>query len=183
MGEPNISTNNVNYNVLLRTFQFLNGNNITGASFAAGKQTSKTSYYGSCVLGYDFGNQQSCGVVLGSVEKKYNTGNKKVWMSQELYGEAMKEKGVFDSKITYTPAKFNAQLGKVNVSFDPRVAVHFDGTSFKHNIETLTIAAMPLTKNNKVSVYGIFQTYDTANLFKSGSYNNISVNAGISYSL
>ena len=95
----------------------------------------------------------------------------------------MKEKGVFDSKLTYTPVKTNVQLGKVNVSFNPRVAVHFNGNGVTPQLETLTTAALPLTKDNKLSFYALFQTYDTTHILDKGSYNNMSVNAGLSYRL
>lgn len=93
----------------------------------------------------------------------------------------MKQKGVFDSKLTYTPAKVNAQLGKVNLSFNPRVAVHFNGDGVTPKLETLTTVAAPLTKDNKLSGYAMFQTYDTTHLFNQDSRNNMSVNVGLSY--
>lgn len=178
MGSPEKVQSNINIGVTARTFQFLNGNNLTGLSLDVTKQTPKTSYFGACFAGNDFGNKQPCAVLLGSVEGKYNNSNNKVWLSQELYGEAMKEKGIFDSKLTYTPLKTNAQLGKVNISFDPRVAVHFNKDGLTPQVETLTIAAAPLTRNNKLSAFALFQTYDTTH---SLSKDNISINAGLSY--
>ena len=177
MGNP------VSLDITARTFQFFNGNNLSGVSFGVGKNTPKTSYYGTLLVGNDFGNKQPCAVGLGFIERKYNTDNKKVWFSRELYGEAMKQKGVFDSKITYTPAKVNAQLGKVNVSFTPRVATHFNKDGVTPKIETLTTVAAPLTKDNRLSGYAMYQTYDTTKLFNKGSHNNMSFNVGLTYKL
>ena len=171
----------LNKDITLRTFQFLNGNNTSGVSFGIGKKTKQTSYYGACLVGNDFATKQPCVVALGSIEKKYKPDKSNVWMSCELYGEALKEKGVFDSKLTYAPAKVNALIGKVNISFDPRVAMHFNSKGITPQIETLTTVAAPLTKDNKLSAYAIFQTYDTDHLFTHSSNNNVSINLGLSY--
>lgn len=181
MGNPAKIQSTTTLGTTLRTFQFLNGNNLTGVSLDVNKNTGKTNYFGAGFAGYDFAGKQPCVVALGSVERKYQSKNNKVWLSQELYGEAMKEKGVFDSKLTYTPAKVNAQLGKVNVSFDPRVAVHFNSDGVAPKLETLSIISAPLTKNNKLSGFAIFQTYDTTHLLNQESKNNISVNLGLNY--
>jgi len=163
----------------LRTFQFANGNNMTGVSFDVNKNTGKTNYFGAGLVGYDFGNHQPCVVALGSIESKSNPENKSFWLSQELYGEIMKEKGVFDSKVTYTPTKVNFQLGKVNLSFNPRVALHFNEDGVTPKLETLTTAVVPF--NNKLSGYAMLQTYDTTHLFNQDSKDNISFNFGINY--
>lgn len=68
---------------------------------------------------------------MGFIDRRYTNNNKKVWLSQELYGEILKEKGMFDSKVAYTPLKLNTMLSKkVNLSFDPRLAVHINKDGF-----------------------------------------------------
>ena len=179
MTNPEIPSSSWNLYTGTHSIQFLNGVNISGVKFGANKNTPTTSYSVMGLGGYDSGSKKPCFATLGTIERKYNSENKKVWLSQEVYGEAIVEKGVFNSKLTYTPAKLNAQLGKVNVSFTPRAAVNFSGGSVKPAVETLTAAALPLTKD--VMAYALLQTYNTTHLFSSGTNNNVSVNAGITY--
>ena len=181
MGNPKVTPASWNMYTGVHSIQFLNGNNLSGVKFGANTNTPQTSYNVMGLGGYDSSTKQPCFVALGTVEQKYNPDNNKVWVSQELYGEALVEKGVFASKVTYTPVKVNAQLGKVNVSFTPRAAVNFNGEGITPRIETLTTVAAPLTKDNKLSAYALFQTYDTAHLFSPGTNNNMSINAGLTY--
>jgi len=170
----------VSKDISLRTFQFLNGNNLTAVGTGFGKNKGKLSAYISPLAGYDSANKKPWIGAFGFLDRRYTNNAKKVWLSQELYGEFLKEKGVFDSKIAYTPLKLNAMLSKkVNLSFDPRLAVHMNKDGLTPQMETLTTVSAPITK--KLSGYALFQTYDTTNLFKKGSYNNIGVNGGIVY--
>ena len=57
--------------------------------------------------------------------------------------------------------------------------MHINKDGFTPQMETLTTVSAPITK--KLSGYALFQTYDTTNLFKKGSYNNIGINGGIVY--
>lgn len=174
--------NKISKDISLRTFQFLNGNNLTAFGFGFGKNGKRTSAYISPLAGQDFANKKPWIGAFGFLDRSYSkNSNKKVWLSQELYGEFSKEKGGFDSKVAYTPIKLNANISpKVNVSFDPRVAVHYDGHKFnKPQVETLTTFFVPI--NKRMSAYALFQTYDTANLFKKGAYNNMGVNGGLVY--
>ena len=103
-----------------------------------------------------------------------------MWLSQELYGEFLKEKGVFDSKLAYTPVKVNSNLSKNwGLSFDPRMAVHINSDGLTPQVETLTTISGKIYK--KLSGYALFQTYDTTNIFKKGALDNIGVNGGIVY--
>ena len=171
--------NKVSKDISLRTFQFLNGNNLTAVGAGFGKNKGRVYAYATPLAGYDFANKKPWIGGMGFIDKRY-ANNKKVWLSQELYGEFLKEKGTFDSKVAYTPLKLNAMLSKkVNLSFDPRLAVHINKDGFTPQMETLTTVSAPITK--KISGYALFQTYDTTNLFKKGSYNNIGVNGGIVY--
>ncbi len=174
-------SNKVSKDISLRTFQFLNGNNLTAVGTGFGKNKKKLSAYISPLAGYDFANKKPWIGAFGFLDRTYTNNGKKVWLSQELYGEFLKEKGVFDSKVAYTPLKLNAMLSKkVNFSFDPRLAVHINNDGLTPQMETLTTVSAPITK--KLSGYALFQTYDTTNLFKKGSYNNIGINGGIVYS-
>ena len=172
--------NKVSKDISLRTFQFLNGNNLTGLGAGIGKNKGKMSAYITPLIGYDFANKKPWIGAFGFLDRRYVNNVKKVWLSQELYGEFLKEKGVFDSKIAYTPLKLNVMLSKkVNLSFDPRLAVHINKDGLTPQMETLTTISAPITK--KLSGYALFQTYDTTNLFKKGSCNNIGINGGIVY--
>lgn len=174
------TSNKLSKDISLRTFQFLNGNNLTGSGFGFGKNKGKLSAYITPLIGYDFANKKSWLGAFGFLDRRYKNSNKSVWLSQELYGEFFKEKGIFDSKVAYTPLKLNTMLSKkVSLSFDPRLAVHINGDGFTPQMETLTTISAPITK--KLSGYALFQTYDTTNLFKSGSLDNIGINGGIVY--
>ncbi|MBO7672348.1 hypothetical protein J6S88_02950 [bacterium] len=174
MGNPEISSAGWNKFTGMHSIQFLNGNNISGVKLGIGKNTPEASYSAMGLGGYDFGSKQPCMAALGSVEKKYNSEHNQLWLSRELYGEIIKEKGFFDSKLTYTPAKANAQVGKVNVSFDPRLAVHFNGDGVTPQVETLTTVAAPLSKDGRLFGYILFQTYGT---------ENQSINFGFNYGI
>lgn len=65
---------------------------------------------------------------------------------------------------------------KVNLSFDPRLAVHINKDGLTPQLETLTTVSAPITEN--LSWYALFQTYST-----SGSLGDIGVNGGIVYKL
>ncbi len=172
--------NKVSKDVSLRTFQFLNGNNLTGVGAGFGINKGKVSAYATPLAGYDFANKKPWIGGMGFIDRRYTNNNKKVWLSQELYGEILKEKGMFDSKVAYTPLKLNAMLSKkVNLSFDPRLAVHINKDGFTPQVETLTTVSAPITK--KLSGYALFQTYDTTHLFEKGSSANIGINGGIVY--
>lgn len=172
--------NKISKDISLRTFQFLNGNNLTGSGFGFGKNKGKLSAYITPLIGYDFANKKPWIGAFGFLDRRYKSNNKNVWLSQELYGEFLKEKGMFDSKVAYTPLKLNTMLSKkVSLSFDPRLAVHINSDGFKPQMETLTTISAPIYK--KLSGYALFQTYDTTNLFKKGSIDNIGINGGIVY--
>ena len=173
--------NKVSKDVSLRTFQFFNGNNLTAVGAGFGKNGKKTAAYATPLVGYDFGNKQPMLGAFGFIDRKYTDNpKKKVWLSQELYGELLKEKGVFDSKVAYTPVKVNANLSKkVNLTFDPRLAVHINDNGLTPQMETLTTVSAPVNKN--LSGYVLFQTYDTTNIFKKGAEDNIGINGGIVY--
>lgn len=172
--------NKVSKDISLRTFQFLNGNNLTGVGAGFGKTKEKLSAYITPLVGYNFANKKPWIGAFGFLERRYTKNNKSIWLSQELYGEFLKEKGNFDSKLAYTPIKLNTMLSKkVNLSFDPRLAVHINKDGLTPQMETLTTVSAPITK--KLSGYALFQTYDTTNLFKQGSHNNIGINGGIVY--
>ena len=174
--------NKISTDISLRTFQFLNGNNLTGVGAGIGKSKGKLSAYITPLGGYDFANTQPWIGALGILDLKYKNNNKKLWMSQELYGEFLKEKGGFDSKVAYTPLKLNTMLSKkVSLSFDPRLAVHINNDGFTPQMETLTTVSAPINKN--LSFYVLGQTYDTTNLFKSGWLDNVGINAGLVYNL
>jgi len=173
--------NKIATDVSLRTFQFFNGNNLTAVGAGFGKNGKKTAAYATPLVGYDFGNKQPMLGAFGFIDRKYTSNpNKKVWLSQELYGELLKEKGVFDSKVAYTPVKVNANLSKkVSLTFDPRLAVHINDSGFTPQMETLTTISAPINKN--LSGYALFQTYDTTNIFKKGAMDNIGINGGVVY--
>ena len=174
--------NKISKDVSLRTFQFLNGNNLTALGAGFGKNyKKKTTAYIAPLAGYDSSNKQPWVGAFGFIDKRYsNKPDAKVWLSRELYGEFLKEKGVFDSKLAYTPVKLNSKLSKkVSLSFDPRMAVHINGDGLTPQVETLTTISAPINKN--LSGYALFQTYDTANLFKSGAEANMGINGGIVY--
>lgn len=173
-------SNKVSKDISLRTFQFLNGNNLTAVGAGFGKNKGKLSAYISPLAGYDFANKKPWVGAFGFLDRRY-TNNGKKGLSQEWYMEFLKEKGGFDSKVTYTPLKFYAMLSKkVNLSFTPRLAVHINKAGLTPQMETLTTVSASITK--RLSGYALFQTYDTTNLFKKGSYNNIGVNGGMVYS-
>ena len=180
--DGNVSkTKNYNIDVSLRTFQFINGNNLTAFGAGFTKNYKKTTAFISPLVGYDFANKKPWVGAFGFVDRKYkDKTDKKVWISQELYGEITKEKGLFDSKLTYTPLKVNVNLSKnINLSFTPRAAVHMNENGFTPQMETLTTLSGPLYKN--LSGYVLFQTYDTTNLFKKGTQDNVGINGGIVY--
>ena len=173
-------SNKVSKDISFRTFQFLNGNNLTGLGAGFGKNKGKLSAYVTPLAGYDFANKQPWFGGMGFFDRRYTSNNKKVWLSQELYGEFLKEKGVFDSKFAYTPLKLNSMISKkVNLSFDPRVAVHANKDGLTPQMETLTTISGPISKN--LSGYALFQTYDTTNLFKKGYLDNVGINGGVVY--
>lgn len=173
-------SNKISKDISLRTFQFLNGNNLTGLGAGIGKNKGKLSAYITPLAGYDFANKKPWIGGMGFLDRRYTNSNKKVWLSQELYGEFLKEKGMFDSKAAYTPLKLNAMLSKkINFSFDPRLAVHINKDGFTPQMETLSTISAPINKN--LSGYALFQTYDTTNLFKKGCTDNIGINAGLVY--
>ena len=174
-------SNKVTKDISLRTFQFLNGNNLTGMGAGIGTSYNKSNLYITPLAGYDFASKQPWIGGMGFIDRRYkNNPSKNVWLSQELYGEIVKEKGAFDSKIAYTPLKINSNIfKKISLSFDPRLAVHINGNGLTPQIETLTTFSGKIYK--RLSGYALFQTYDTINLFKKGAKNNISVNGGIVY--
>lgn len=173
--------NKVTKDISLRTFQTLNGNNLTAIGTGFGKNYEKTSLYATPLFGYDFANGQPFLGGFASMDRRYSRDkSRRVWLAQELYGEFLKEKGIFDSKITYTPLKLNAKLSKkVTMCFNPRLAVHINKDGFTPQMETITSVSAPFDKH--WSGYALFQTYDTTNLFKAGSINNIGINGGIVY--
>ncbi len=170
----------ISKDISLRTFQFLNGNNLTGFGAGVGKNKGKVSAYATPLAGYDFANKRPWIGGMGFIDRRYTLNDKRFWLSQELSVEVLKEKKFFDSKIAYTPLKLNTKLTKkVGLSFDPRLAVHFNKAGLTPQMETLTTVSGPLTK--KLSGYALFQTYDTTNIFKKGSAGNIGINGGIIY--
>ena len=172
--------NKVSKDISLRTFQFLNGNNLTGVGYGFGKNKGKWSAYVTPLAGYDFANKKAWLGAFGFLDRRYTKNNKNLWLSQELYGEFLKEKGNFDSKVAYTPLKLNTMLNKkVSLTFDPRLAVHINDDGLTPKMETLTTVSAPLYKN--LSGYALFQTYDTTNIFKKGSIENIGINGGLVY--
>lgn len=174
--------NNISNDVSLRTFQFLNGNNLTAIGTGIGTSKGKLTAYISPLAGYDFGNKKPWIGAFGFLDRRYKKNNSRIWFSQELYGEFLKEKGVFDSKFAYTPVKFNTMVSKkVNLSVDPRLAVHMNKDGFTPQMETLVTVSGPIYKN--WSYYVLGQSYDTTNLFKSGWLNNMGINGGVVYKL
>ena len=75
----------VSKDISLRTFQFLNGNNLTGVGAGFGKNKGKLSAYATPLAGYDFANKKSWIGGFGFLDRRYtNNNNKKIWLSQEL---------------------------------------------------------------------------------------------------
>ena len=149
--------------VAIRTIQFTDKpyTNISFAGIGYGTSIGKnTSAYATLLAGRDSGSKKPAFGGLGLIESKYKQDNNKVWVSQELYGEYIKEpKSPANAKITYTPIKINAQVTpKVNINFDPRLALCFNGKNTNTNMETLTTVAASFNKN--LSAYAQFQTYD-----------------------
>ena len=146
--------------VSIRTIQFINGTNLSFFGAGYGTNFGKTSLYGTTLAGKISGSNKPCFGVLGMADRRYTQNDNKVWLSQELYGEYVQEpNSPFNAKITYTPVKLNAQVApKVNVSFDPRVAVNMTPDGVSPSVETLTTVSTSITKN--LSAYAILQTYD-----------------------
>lgn len=65
MGNPPTVQSTTNIGTTLRSFQFLNGSNMTGVSLDINKNTGRTNYFEAGLVGYDFGNKQQCVVALG----------------------------------------------------------------------------------------------------------------------
>ena len=111
---------------------------------------------------------------FASVDRPYgNNLKKKLQFGQQLYGEVSAAKGLFDSKIAYTPINATYNIAKnIDLNFTPRFAAHINKNGLDPRFETLTTVSGNI--NNKTAWYVLFQTYDVKDM-----KNNIGLNAGL----
>ena len=68
--------NKVSKDISLRTFQFLNGNNLTAVGAGFGKNKGRVYAYATPLAGYDFANKKPWIGGMGFIDKRY-ANNKK----------------------------------------------------------------------------------------------------------
>ena len=175
------SNKTASWDVAARTFQFLDGANMSGISAGISKNwenllgaDDNLSAYCMAMAGYNFGSKLPTGVAMGYFDYKYPNQNKNVNLSAEAYCEAAINKESSYVKPAVTPIKLNMIKNRWYFGFDPRVAFNIAQGQVNPAIEVLATVSAQIYKD--WSAYVIGQCYDAAQ-YKDPS--NYSINVGL----
>ncbi len=165
----------VSWDVAARTFQFMDGSNLSCVSTGVSKNWKDLSGYFTVMGGYNFANKLPMVGTMGFFDYKYPKQNPNANLSAELYHESGLNKEGLSQKFAVTPIKLNTQLSdKIYFGLDPRMAFH---VASKHVVPKFEILATVSGQiYNKLSGYVIGQIYDVT---QPKNPSNYSVNAGL----
>jgi len=173
--------NSAKFDVAARTFQFLNGANMSGISAGVSKNWENLtghgdnlSCYGMLLGGYNFGSKLPTGVAMGYLDWKYPNQNGNINLSAEAYCEAALAKEGSYVKPAITPFKLNMTSGRCYFGIDPRLAFNIAPGQVKPTIEILTTISGRICKD--LSAYIIGQCY---NVSQPKDPSNYSINVGV----
>ena len=149
----------VDFDVAARTFQFLDGSNMSCISTGIGKNWDNLSGYFTVMGGYNFANKLPMVGTMGYFDYRYPGQNLKANMSAELYHESALNKNGFIQKFAITPIKFNSLINnKIYFGIDPRMAFHVASRQVTPKVEILATLSGQIYKG--LSGYAIGQIYD-----------------------
>lgn len=168
-------TKTLDFDAALRTFQFMDGSNMSCASAGISKSWDNLFGYFTFLGGYNFANKLPLVGTMGFFDYTYPKQSNKANLSAELYHESSLDKNGYYQKCAVTPAKLNIPLNnKVNFNLDPRMAFHIFSGQVTPKFEVLATISAQLYEN--LSAYLIGQIYDVTKPSIPGNYG---INAGI----
>ena len=167
--------NPVSFDVAARTFQFMDGSNMSCVSTGVGKNWDNLAAYFTVMGGYNFANKLPSFLTMGYLDYRYPKQNDKANLSAELYHESALNKDGFVQKFAATPIKFNSLINdKIYAGIDPRLAVNVVSGQVIPKVEVLATVSGQIYKS--LSGYIIGQIYDIAHPKNPSNY---SINVGL----
>ena len=173
--KSNEKTKMVNFDVAARTFQFMDGSNMSCISTGVSKNWDNLAGYFTVMGGYNFTNKLPSFLTMGYLDYRYPKQNDKANLSAELYHESALNKDGFVQKFAATPIKFNSLINdKIYAGIDPRLAVNVASGQVIPKVDVLATVSGQIYKS--LSGYIIGQIYDVAHPKNPSNY---SINAGL----
>ena len=171
----NKTTSPASFDVAARTFQFMDGSNLSCVSTGVGKNWDNLAGYFTVMGGYNFANKLPSFLTMGYLDYRYPKQNDKANLSAELYHESALNKDGFIQKYAVTPIKFNSLINnKIYAGIDPRLAVNIASGQVIPKVEVLATVSGQIYKD--LSGYAIGQIYD---ITQPQNPSNYSINLGL----
>lgn len=165
----------INFDAGIRTFQFMNGSNMSAVSAGVSKSWDNLTGYFTVLGGYNFADKLPLLGTMGFFDYKYPAQPDKFGVSAEVYHESALNKNGYSQKFAVTPAKFNLPVNKkINLGLDPRMAYYVNSGQMTPKFEVLGTLSAQIYK--QLSAYVIAQIYDVTEPSVPANYG---INAGI----
>lgn len=173
--QDNKDSKTLNFDVAARTFQFMDGSNMSCVSTGVSKNWDNLSGYFTVFGGYSSADKLPLLGTMGFLEYSYPIQTDNFNVGAELYHESTLNNNGFIQKFAVTPTKLSKKInGNVNVGLDPRMAFNVISGKIIPKFEVYAMTTIQMCKN--LSAYIIGQIYDITQPSVPGNY---SVNAGV----